>query len=462
MTQVTQATLNKGKHRNSDASLPIQRRFFSKSVRLSFTANPTNLTGFSVLAILSLFLLLIPVKNLLAAANIHLYDVTMPVVDESTAVRSTAFSRGLEEVFIRLSGDSRIASSLKMPSAGSYVKQYSYKANDKPDINDNGELLTAWITVQYNGTRIIEYLRKNGFPVWGEHRSELIVWMAVRDGRSQYVLKNADDSLIKSVTSEALRKRGVPSRWPVYDAEDKKKVSFADIRGGFLEPLTKASGRYGRGPVLSASLSWTGSSWQSEWTLVLNTSEYRWSHKGGDYQQLIKQSIGQVVDKMGQIYAVRDRAAGESSVSIYLDVNGIDNVSRYKRTSDYLLSMPAVNSVGLSLVDSERVVFVLGLRSSEEDFLNLLKNDGELIEVEGANLHHRGTIDLRNPAQVESIADEPLDLETLHAMDKAAANSTQPPAAKAAETVKALPEGDVPAGTVPVMDKPVYYFRLSK
>lgn len=372
-------------------------------------------------AILSLILLFIPVKSTLAAPDIDLYDVTMKVVDESKSVRTRAFARGLEEVFIRLSGDSIISSRLKMPSPGSYVKQYSYQLIETPEVTSDGELLSTQLTVQYNGTRMINYLRKNAFSVWGEYRPKLVVWLAVRDGSREYVLKNTDQSLIKSATDGALKRRGVPSRWPLYDKTDKSLLSFSDIRGGFREYLEKASRRYGRGPVLSGSLSWSGSLWQSDWTLLLDDGEYRWNHKNASYTVLIDESINQIVDTMAKTYAVRDLAPEERGDAIYLNVSNIHNIPQYKQVYDYLSSVPAVNTVGITAVDSDRVVFVLSLRSSQHDFLSLLNNDDELQQIDdGTGTDGTGTEIKLTPAPV--VIEEPLDLEALQASQQAAKN----------------------------------------
>ena len=383
----------------------------------------TQYTGMVLPAFFSFILLFIPVTSALAAVDIGLHDVTMKVVDESQSVRSRAFARGLEEVFIRLSGDSTISSRLKMPSPGAYVKQYSYQALETPEVDSDGELLNTQITVHYNGSRIVDYLRHNAFPVWGEYRSELVVWLVVRDGRREYVLKNTDQSLIKSAMDEVLTRRGVPSRWPVYDELDKSLLSVSDIRGGFRELLEKASSRYGHGAILSGALSWNGSLWQSDWTLLLDGDEYRWNHKSSSYTALIDESINQIVDTMGKTYAVRDLVPEERGDAIYLDVSNIHNIPQYKQVSDYLSSVPAVNTVGITVVDSEHVVFVLGLRSSQQDFLSLLNNDGELQKIDNGT----GKTEIKvTPEPVErppvEPLEEPLDLEALQASQQAEKN----------------------------------------
>jgi len=385
----------------------------------------TKYIGMVLPAILSLILFFIPVKSTFSASDVELHNVTMKVVDESKSVRTRAFARGLEEVFIRLSGDSIISTRLKMPSPSAYVKQYSYQAIETPEVTSEGELLTTLITVQYNGTRIVNYLRKNAFPVWGEYRSELVVWLAVRDGRSEYVLKNTDQSLIKNAVDDALTRRGVPTRWPAYDETDKSLLSFSDIRGGFREYLEQASNRYGRGAILSGALSWSGSLWQADWTLLLDSGEYRWNHKNASYSVVINESIDQIVDTMGKTYAVRDIAPEERGEAIHLDVNNIHNIAQYKQVYDYLSSVPAVNTVGITAVNSDRVVFVLRLRSSQQDFLSLLNNDGELQQIDGAanNLGNGINTEIKvTPATPEPV-EEPLDLEALQASHQAEKNS---------------------------------------
>ncbi len=336
------------------------------------------------LLILSLFLTLFlaPVKSSYAGQNLNLYDAAIPVTNESRAVRRRAFASGLEEVFIRLSGDSIIASKLKLPTPRSYVKRYSYQPITQSEVTAEGKVINFLLTVQYNGTRIVNYLRKNGFPIWSEHRADLVIWVAVRDGRTEYVLKKTESSLIKTAIDKVLKRRGVPPRWPAYDDRDSKILSFSDIRGGFREPLEKASARYAKGPVLSVSLSWDGHVWQAEWTLLSKKSEYRWSNENEDYNKLIQQALGQVVDTMGQMYAIHELKSGQEAEPVYLDVSGINAVTKYKYVHDYLASMSAVKTLQIARIDGNTVEFKLDLRSDTDAFLMLLKNDAKLIAVD--------------------------------------------------------------------------------
>lgn len=334
------------------------------------------------------FVSLLFVFNQVMAERVEgLYDVDVLVADESASVRWAAFKQGLDEVFIRISGDSVVMDKLKRPTPKTYVKQYSYEpvpvsAGLTPITNKAGVVLTHRIKIQYNGSAMEKYLLDKGFPVWGKHRPEVVVWLAVRDGTNEYVLKDADQSLLKTVAEEALSRRGVPGRWPLYDYKDRKKLSIADIRGGFKDQVVNASKRYSRGPSLTGSLLWNGKQWQSSWSLLMEGGNRHWSLIDMDYNQLINKSIDQAADALGVVFAVNNKKNKQQLAKIQLDVQAVNSITTYHHVEDYLTSLSLVEKAIPLKVDGQKAVFEVTLRSSEEDFLNLIKNSAELIKVE--------------------------------------------------------------------------------
>jgi len=325
--------------------------------------------------------LLFAFSQALAGQSVSLYDVEALVADESADTRWRALKEGLDEVFVRISGDSIVMDKLKRPAASRYVKRYSYVPVENPKINADGELLSHRIKIQYNGSAMEKYLRDNGFPVWGEHRSEVVIWMAIRDGKNEYVLKDTDASLLKTTAQQAMHRRGVPDRWPLFDYKDRKLLSVADIRGGFKDPVAKASKRYSRGPALTGSLIWNGSKWQSSWSLLMESGNRHWSIEGKDYDVLINKAIDQAADAMGIVFAVHGLADNQNLARIHLDIQQVTSIEAYRKLENYLRDLSAVEMAKPLRVDGQSAVFELTLRSSEGDFLNLVKNDAELVEV---------------------------------------------------------------------------------
>jgi uncharacterized protein len=389
--------------------------------------------------------LLLTLNQALAEHVESLYDVEVLVADETADARSGALKSGLDEVFIRISGDSIIMDKLERPAASRYIQQYSYDPVKNPVTNKDGELLNYRLKIQYNGSAMANYLRKNGFPVWGEHRPELVIWLAIRDGRNEYVLKDGDKSLLKASADEALHRRGIPERWPLYDSKDRKILKVADIRGGFKDPVAKASKRYGRGPALTGSLIWNGNKWQSSWSLLMESSNRHWSIEDADYNQLINKAVDQAADAMGIVFAIHGIGKDQDLVSIQLHVQSVNSISKYRKLENYLRDLSAVTSVVPLIVDGQSATFELSLRSNEADFLNLVKNDAELLEVKAIKPQPGPPAETQsNAAVAEKTAD------------------TQGNAAEAnvAERLQNTAQTSTPAIQKPKM--PVYYYKLIK
>jgi len=331
-----------------------------------------------IFVFISLFLLINP---LVIASPAALYDVDVLVADESADTRWRVFKEGLDEVFIRISGDSIVMDKLKRPPASRYIKQYSYDPVENPTTDEKGQVLGHRLKIQYNGSAMEKYLRDNGYPVWGEHRADVIIWLAIRDGRNEYVLKDADQSLIKTSAEEALFRRGIPERWPLYDSKDRKKLKVADIRGGFKDPVTAASKRYGRGPSLTGSLIWNGKKWQSSWSLLMAGSNRHWSIEGADYNQLINKAIDQAADAMGLVFAIHGTGKNRQLVTVQLEVQAVNSIKKYRKLENYLRELSAVETVVPLIVDGQNAIFEVTLRSSEDDFLSLINNDAELVKA---------------------------------------------------------------------------------
>jgi uncharacterized protein len=317
-----------------------------------------------------------------AAHVAALYDVDVLVADESVETRNLAFKQGLDEVFVRISGDSLVMNKLDPPSPSRYVKQFSYEPVLEPIENSEGEPLTHTLKLQYNGSSMEKYLLENGFPVWDKHRPDVVIWLVVRDGKNEYVLKNTDQSVVKTAVSSALTRRGVPERWPVYDNKDKKALSVADIRGGFKEPVIDASKRYSNGPALTGSIIWNGKQWQSSWSLLTGIENPHWTLDDSDYDQLVNNAIDRVADVLGAVYAIHHNAGDQQFVTIQLDIQSVNSIEKYRYIENYLAYLSVVENSRPLQVDGQSAVFEVTLRSTEEDFLNLIKNDKAFSEVQ--------------------------------------------------------------------------------
>ena len=393
--------------------------------------------------------------QLQAADSPSLYMVDTLVTGQAIDVRERAFQRGLDEVFVRISGDSGVMEKLQRPVSRSYVQRFSYEPLKKEMMNAEGESLKQRIKIQYNGNLIEKYLRDNALPVWGYRRADVVIWLAVRDGKNEYVLKNSDRSLIKTSLIDALTRRGIPDLWPSYDSEDKNIISAVDIRGGFKSPLLAASKRYSRGPVLSGSLSWNGKIWQSSWELIMENGDKHWSFNHKSYSHLINEAVDHAADAMGAVFATREESASQQMSVLHVNIEAINSMEKYSRVERYLKSLSAVEAVNPLHTNGGGAMFEVVLKSSEAAFLSLIKNDGELLEV-----------------NVSGASIQKMDIQEINAQEAGAHKIDAPVTAADVQTnsvllnVDARPKAlaimpSTPPSSVKVKNTPVFHYRFA-
>jgi hypothetical protein len=313
----------------------------------------------------------------------NLFDVEFPVPDQNKQIRAAVFTKGLEEVLIRVSGNRSVVQELTTGNAAAYVQQFSYVENPLDEEQKRGQQsfeLTYILKVQYNAGKIIKLLRDNGQPVWGEHRSETVIWMAVRDGSNRYVLKDSDASLLKDSAESSADRRGLPLIWPAYDRKDRQQLDFTDVWAAFGEPVRVASKRYTRGPAIAGRLSWTGNEWQGDWSVFVDNSAYSGSVSGSDYNSVIAEGIDLSADMIGKHYAVLERA-GVDEPDLLVQVDNVDSVQTYRKIQTFLEGLNAVRQANLARVDADSVLFRVNLRGDIDDFIRLVSTDRTLEPV---------------------------------------------------------------------------------
>ena len=314
-----------------------------------------------------------------------LYDVEYPVPNQSRQVRNAVFAKGLEEVLIRVSGNRSIFREIKPASASTYVQQYSYLEKAPDEKGNAGSQSRATepvavsyrLKVQYNAGKIISLLRDNGQPVWGEHRSEAVVWVAVRDGTNRYVLKDSDTSLIKAAVTQSAIRRGLPVIWPINDLEDQQQLDFTDLWAAFAGPVRTASKRYSKGPAIVGRLLWTGNEWKGDWSLFIDSESHSWSLSGSDYNTVISEGIDLVAGKIGGHYAVLERTDAMGP-HLLVEINNVDSVQTYRKIQKFLEDLAAVRQTNVVRIDQGSVVFRIDLRGDIDDFTRLVAIDRKL------------------------------------------------------------------------------------
>lgn len=324
----------------------------------------------------SLFFFFILTVNVQAAVIKQIYEVSVPVVSQEKSVRRSAFEQGLIEVSVRVSGNSLAPTQINLKQAARLVRQYHYKAMSQIEINAYVKKTSALVApkfklwMEFDDARVKQLLLSKGLPIWGYQRPNVLVWLAVKDGRNRYLLKSSDASQIKDAVTVEAKRRGLPLLWPKFDQQDKQVVSFIDVWGEFLEPVKQASKRYAVDAVLLGRMNWNNGRWAASWSLLMDGTSQSWQLSAIDLDILMNSGVGVATDHISSRFAVYANSANDGE--LLLRVSDLSSLSQYAKASHYLASLAAVKNVYALQVNQYQVDFHIELSGDESDLKRII------------------------------------------------------------------------------------------
>ncbi len=327
-------------------------------------------------AIFKIMLLAVLPLSAQAAVVERMFEAELPVVNQERDIRAVAFEQGFIEVLVRVSGNSQVPTKLDISKAARYVSQYRYlpltQATQSTSMPDQEAMPTAkyQLWIQYNEGAIKQLLRDNNLPIWGQQRPSVLIWLAVRDGRNRYILRDQDASAIKEAVSSEAQRRGLPVIWPKVDRVDQQYTSFADVWGSFWQPILKASERYGVDAVVVGRMNWQDGSWQVDWSMNLDKTSTSWKLRALDLKLLMASGIDVATDQISRRFAVLDDV--DNTGQLIVQVNGINHIKSYAQINQYLSSLAPVKNVYVSHINDSAVKFHVALSGDKNDLKRII------------------------------------------------------------------------------------------
>ncbi len=335
-----------------------------------------------ILALLLLLAgILAPQMAVSAISADELYRAQVNVVDKRAEARRDGFQRALEQVLVKVSGSSAVRSNPDveqlLESPERFVQQYSYRALDEGDhppvpafdddaADASGEQTaepTQTLQVQFARGRVEQALEQRGVVIWGERRPELLVWLAVDDGDERDVVSSDSSSEARAQLLQRARERGLPTMLPLMDMEDRRRVEFVDIQGGFLDELRRASERYRPDAMLIGHVRPRDSGWQGDWNLVGIGERKSWQGSASDMEDAIAAGVDGATDRVARAFAGR----GDEAHEYRLRVTGVESLDAYARVSEYLASLVRVRSADVLRLQPGEIIVQVSMNGELDD-----------------------------------------------------------------------------------------------
>ena len=318
-------------------------------------------------------LILLPVSGYGAEIG-GLYEAKIQVYSQKRSERALAMGAALAEVLVKVSGHRDAALSRGVAKAtrrpAKFLQQYRYQALPA-DVREK-ELESAEpgtdpqiLFFRFDKAAVDKVLRDNGLPVWGSTRPATLAWIAVQDEDRRHLVGSGSVEPIRELIMRESQRRGLALLLPLMDLQDQIALRFADVWGGFHDPIVAASKRYRTESVLVGRLYRPiGGEWQAQWTLIEGGQMQSWAGQGALPAEVVDEGISGVVEVLASRYAP---VAGEHQAGLLaVTVTDVRTLGDYARVTRYLQSLQQVGQAHVSRVEADQITFELDVEGGSE------------------------------------------------------------------------------------------------
>ncbi len=320
--------------------------------------------------------LLLPLQ--VQAAEVRgLYEAEVQVFSQKRSERATAMAAALAEVLVKVSGRpdaaqvKGVAQAIRHPAR--FLQQYRYRplAEERREQAVQEAALSGIsrpepqiVVFRFDRAAVDKVLRDNGLPVWGATRPATLAWLAVQDEGRRYLLGADSPEPVRELLSREAKRRGLALVLPLLDLQDQQALRFADVWGGFRDPILRASARYRTESILVGRMYRTsGGEWQAQWTLLEGEQSQSWAAAGALPAEVIDEGVSGAIEVLASRYAP---VAGEQVGLLPVTIVNVRTLRDYARVSRYLQSLQAVEAVQVTRVDADQVTFELDVEGGPE------------------------------------------------------------------------------------------------
>jgi len=315
------------------------------------------------------------------AARDDFSAVEVPVADNTAAARDEALAEALDALLVRLTGnpaivDRPVAERLR-DRVNEVVNGFSYRSVVVDD-----EALDAReprLLVRFSRPAVRSALARASVAVWPPSPPAVLVWLGARDGGERFIAGSDRGTALIEALDTAARPLGLRPVAPLMDLQDRRNLSYADIAGGFVGPVRRASARYGSDAVLMGRLARDGRpGYQVRWTLLVadQAPVERWQSRADSLEAVMAAGARGLAERLRERLAYV--ADPDSRRRLAVRVAGIDSLAAHQAVAERLGQLVGVTRVTPALVESDAVRWQLAIQVDVERVERALAADARL------------------------------------------------------------------------------------
>jgi len=341
-----------------------------------------------------------------------LFEVSVPVENQSNSKRRIATRKALVDVMIRISGQSTAVSNAIVKSnlakASAYIQRYLYR--EEEIVGNDGVIgKQLMLDLFFDKMELRNLLSDAELPRWGANRPQVLLWIAIGDQKQRFLIgteaedmlpllmsRQPDDEInrlsnedmvpeleieqvsidLKQILTQKAFRRGLPVILPLMDLEDSIAIDVADVWGRFVMPIRQASSRYEHDAILAAQVMKSGDLWQTRWLLLHKGQTLSWAQQSESLEAALVAGVDSTTDQLAEQYAVFEASLQRNEILI--SVSNIEQIEDYAHLEEYLQNLTSIHSVHVARVSGSTVQLRINLIGEQQAMLQAISLNNRL------------------------------------------------------------------------------------
>jgi hypothetical protein len=306
-----------------------------------------------------------------------IYKAQISVNSQSEHDRSQSLTPGLEQVFIKVSGNGNVSSNEgvreHLKNAASLMQEFSYT-------NSNNPAKPYLLTLQFDQEGVNKILREAGVPIWGMSRPLILVWAEFEmPAHPALLIDSSSTNDVRKLLQTAADQRGLPLLFPMMDMTDINLVGVNDVVTMAADKLQTAAKRYESDGILILRVFRLQEGFSTQAKLMVGDNQWDLNTSGKTMAEALNALVNNMTDNLAGRYATVVKETVQSR--IVLKIKGITEQNDFAQLMHYVEHLTPVADAQITKIDGSDVTLTINLRGTLQSFIEALSIGKKLTPV---------------------------------------------------------------------------------
>jgi len=308
-----------------------------------------------------------------------LYNGRVLVADQTAQSRSKGVDQALEQVLIKLTGNSKVMQLPGIQQAVSNTNNFIASVGyTKLPVSLSEELPGFALQVSFSAQAIDQLVRRAQLPILPTGRPKLVFWVVRDDAETgrQFVSEQVFPDFTQSF-QQIMRDRAVPYQLPALDLEDQLSLSVSEAWSMREDTIEVASQRYAAdGWAVLRFFTTTSGQVRGSWIYRLGDQRGFNDVRAESTEAFVGLAINDLVDSVSAQLTYIPQADTSKFV---VQINQVGSFIDYQAVLAQLQGLKLVRSSNVFAVEGDRLFVTVDIDGGVDLLISALERSGSLV-----------------------------------------------------------------------------------